>query len=61
MASNRNSVRMPLTSRRWNMITVSSDMPVTLRYMGESIQNTGMSSSTSRRVPPPMAVTRPTT
>ncbi len=61
MASKMNRVRMPFTSRRWNMSTVTSDMPVTLRYIGESIQKTGMSSSTSRTVPPPMAVTRPTT
>ena len=56
-----NSMRSLLTSRRLKIMTMASEMPVTPRYIQVCIQNTGMSSSRSRNVPPPMAVTSPTT
>ena len=61
MASKMKSVRIPPTSVRLNISTVRSDRPVTARYSHDTIQNTGTPMRTSRSVPPPIAVTRPTT
>lgn len=61
MASKINNVRMPPTRKRLNMITMTSERKVTARYIHDCIQKTGIASSRSRSVPPPIAVTRPTT
>jgi len=42
------------------MMTTNNDNPVTLRYQPVFIQNGVTPNSTSRVVPPPIAVTKPT-
>ena len=61
MVSKMKKVLLSLTHCLLNTMTNSSESPVTPIYHPFCIQNGVVPSSTSRSVPPPIAVTSPTT
>ncbi len=59
IVSNKNNVLPSFRSRSLNIRTDTSATPVVRKYFGSNIQKGVTSSNKSRKVPPPIAVTRP--